>query len=139
MFKTKHKKFIHMSFLFKEFHGIKYLIPDGFEFLDKNIIEYPSFCGAGKGIGDKIVPEFISNMRCSHICHVHDESWDMARAKYIDFMLGNLVFAYNLFVYLSSVRGGFFRRKLKALCGIAYVTAVSTIGWRIFKNLKGMK
>ena len=50
-----------------EFHGVNYTVPKDFEFLAKEIDDYPSFCGAGKGIGDKIVPEVIGGMRCSHI------------------------------------------------------------------------
>ena len=125
-----------MKIRFQEFHGVKYLVPVGFEFLDKKIMDYPSFCGAGKGIGDKIVPEFIGGMRCAHICHGHDNSWDAAEFTFFDFLLSNVMFAYNLLVYLATGKGGVIKRIWRAIKGSAYVLAVSTIGWKIFKNLK---
>lgn len=120
-----------------KFHGIQYQVPEWFEFLDKSIGEYPSFCGAGQGIGDKIVPEKIGGMRCSHICHVHDESWSECEPTKTAFIKTNMMFGYNLSVYLST-GDGFWATIWRLLKGAAYVAAVSTVGWKIFKKLKGL-
>lgn len=50
-----------------KFFNVQYLTPDEFKFLDKDIKHYPSYCGAGSGIGDLVIPEVIGGMRCSHI------------------------------------------------------------------------
>jgi len=89
-----------MEITIQEFHGVKYQTPLGFDFLDKDIDDYPSFCGAGSGIGDKVVPEKIGGMPCSHICHVHDEWWEMCDPTWLAFLRGNMAFGYNLAVYL---------------------------------------
>ncbi len=120
------------------YFGITYLTPDNFEFLDKDIDMYPSFCGAGSGIGDKVVPETIGGMRCSHICHAHDESWDDANDTLNGFVLSNAIFGFNLMVYLASGKGNWFKKSWRMFKGSLYVAAVSTIGWKIFKGLKGI-
>jgi hypothetical protein len=121
-----------------KFNGIQYQTPEGFEFLDKSLDEYPSFCGAGHGIGDKIVPEKIGGMPCSHICHIHDESWEECEPTKVAFVKSNLMFGYNLGVYLSTGKG-LLATIWRLIKGAGYVVAVSTIGWKIFKKLKGMK
>lgn len=112
------------------------MVPTTFEFLEKEISEYPSFCGAGKGIGDKIVDEFIGGRRCSHICHAHDDSWNVAEPSVVGFIVSNAMFAFNLFTYLMRPPGGVVKQVWRAVKGSMYVLAVSTIGWRIFKQLK---
>lgn len=119
-----------------EFHGVDYHVPDPFEFLVKELVDYPSFCGAGSGIGDRIVPEKIGGMPCSHICHVHDEWWEYCDSTWIAFIRGNMAFGYNLAVYLATGGGGFRERVWRLVKGVAYVGAVSTVGWKIFKKLK---
>ena len=118
------------------YYGVAYLVPEEFEFIDREICNYPSFCGAGKGIGDKIVPEFIGGLRISHICHGHDESFDAANYTFVDFIISNMMFAYNLLVYLSSKSGTRFSRYWRGIKGSIYVLAVCTIGWKVFKDLK---
>lgn len=119
-----------------KFHNIKYLVPEEFEFLNLPIQRYPSFCGAGKGIGDLIVPETIGGMKCSHICHVHDESFYLCSPTYAGFTKSNIMFAFNLAVYLSSKKSGFFKTSWRLVKGCVYVIAVSTFGWKFFKSLK---
>ena len=126
-----------MKTTYIKFHGVQYEAPEGFEFIDRSIGEYPSFCGAGEGIGDKVVPEIIGGMRCSHICHIHDESWLKCEPTKAGFIKGNMMFGYNLAVYLSTGKG-FFATAWRLIKGAAYVGAVSTFGWKIFKKLKGL-
>ncbi len=40
--------------------------------------KWPSFCGAGSGIGDWIIPENIAGVCCSCVCFDHDVSWAIA-------------------------------------------------------------
>ncbi len=117
---------------------VHYQTPDEFEFVINSIYRYPSFCGAGSGIGDLIVPEYIGGMKCSHICHIHDEWWEACDPTWIAFLRGNMAFGYNLAVYLATGRGGFIDRAWRLFKGALYVGAVSTVGWKIFKKLKGI-
>ena len=48
-------------------NDLPYIAPINFKFFNVPINSYPSFCGAGHGIGDKVVPEKIGELRCSHI------------------------------------------------------------------------
>jgi len=128
-----------MEITIQEFHGVKYQTPLGFDFLDKDIDDYPSFCGAGSGIGDKVVPEKIGGMPCSHICHVHDEWWEMCDPTWLAFLRGNMAFGYNLAVYLGTGKGSKWDKAWRLIKGSVYVGAVSTVGWKIFKKLKGIK
>ena len=122
-----------------KFNNVGYIVPVGFEFLDRFIHNYPSFCGAGSGIGDSIVPETIGGMRIAHICHVHDESWDQCASTWLAFIKTNMMFMFNLAVYLSSADAGIWQMLWRLFKGVLYVGAVSTIGWKIFKKSKGMK
>lgn len=128
-----------MKIIMQGFKGVQYQTPDGFEFLEKEIDDYPSFCGAGKGIGDKIVPEFIGGMRCSHICHIHDEWWEKCDPTWIAFLRANMAFGYNLAVYLGTGTGTRRTKLWRFIKGAVYVGAVSTVGWKVFKKLKGIK
>jgi len=56
-----------MKYITKCFCGVDYLVPECFKFSHDTIGGYPSKCGAGEGIGDKVVPEVIGGKRCSHI------------------------------------------------------------------------
>lgn len=120
------------------FHGVDYHVPEPFEFLEKELADYPSFCGPGSGIGDRLVPEYIGAMKCSHLCHIHDEWWEHCDATWIAFIRANMAFAYNLAVYLATGGGGFIKRAWRLIKGAVYIGAVSTVGWKIFKKLKGM-
>jgi len=121
-----------------EFYGVKYIMLSGFEFLDKSINEYPSFCGAGDGIGDKIVPERIGGMRCSHICHGHDDWWERCSPTWKAFAASNASFLYNLLIYLVGGPGGVWIRIKRVSIGCFYAAAVATVGWKIFKRIKGI-
>ena len=121
-----------------EFNGVEYIVPVDFTFVDTFIFRYPTFCGAGEGIGDMIVPETIGGMRISHICHCHDESWKACDPRLVAFIKTNMMFGYNLSVYLSTGDGGFWKTAWRVVKGAAYVGVVSVIGWKIFKKLKGI-
>ncbi len=127
-----------MQIEMQTFHDVQYQTLAGFTFIPRDITVYPSFCGAGDGIGDKIVPEYIGGMRCSHICHIHDDWWERCEATKLAFIRSNIAFGYNLITYLSTGRGTLRERAWRVIKAAGYVAAVSTIGWGIFKGLKGL-
>jgi len=124
-----------MKLKFITYRGVRYLAPTPFDFCYEEIEDYESFCGAGKGIGDRAVPENIGGKKCSHICHIHDFCWFIAMNSVLDFMISNAVFMYNFTVYLFH-KVGFFTGAWMVAKVLLYVGSVSTVGYRIFKNLK---
>ncbi|MBU1567728.1 MAG: hypothetical protein KJ630_19150 [Proteobacteria bacterium] len=125
-----------MDITTKEYCGVTYLTPKTFEFAYVTIDEYPSFCGAGEGIGDLIVPERIGGHSCSHICHCHDHSWAICKNTFVEFMVGNMMFLFNLITYLMRF-GNPWKRGKNMLIGLGYAIVVSSpVGWKIFKRIK---
>lgn len=124
-----------MEYKTQKYNGVSYITPVEFLFCCETIEGYPTRCGAGEGIGDKIVPEIVGGKKCSHICDIHDFSWEIANDTLKDFITSNLIFLFNFAVYLF-VEGNFFQRGWRVISGLAYVIAVSTFGYKHFKKLK---
>jgi len=49
------------------------------------------------------------------------------------------MFAFNLMMYLLSGKGSWFKKAWRVFNGSLYVIAVSTVGWKRFKSMKGIK
>ena len=50
-----------------------------------------------------------------------------------------MMFAFNLVVYLAPGTGNWYVKAWRLVKGALYVAAVSTVGWKIFKKIKGIK
>jgi hypothetical protein len=80
--------------------------------------EWPTFCGAGSGIGDKIVPETICDVSVSCCCADHDIRWSIADDTWSAAIAANWIFYQNLsaFVWANCDREKYFRAKVESIC-----------------------
>lgn len=128
-----------MIFRIKYFNKIPLITEDSFEFITKDISKYPTFCGAGKGAGDWLVPEGMWRLKVSPACHIHDDMWDKASGIFFDFIISNIIFLFNICMIIIVMSTKRYMGVLRCGRAFTYFFAVSTFGWKIFKKLKGMK
>ena len=57
--------------------------------------EWPTFCGPGSGIGDKIVPDKIFGVPVNVACYIHDTTEGLAESREEDHQ-SNVMFRKNL-------------------------------------------
>ena len=115
--------------------NISYLAPAVFSFdTGQTHDDYESYCGAGKGLGDTIVPETMYGMRISHICHIHDVSWEVSDGGLSDFAISNAMFLFNLIIFVTR-KSNILLRYARACRCVTYFKAVNKIGWPIYKSL----
>lgn len=106
------------------------------EFLAPTLKDYPSHCGAGHGIGDKIVPEYIYEAKMSCPCHSHDVSWAVADGSMEEFQQSNRIFRDNMIRVLDHMEKD--RRDHAAgmhLVAFYYGAVEVDIGWAIYKRM----
>jgi hypothetical protein len=95
--------------------------------------QWPSFCGAGDGLGDRLIPDHINNVRVACCCFVHDIDWCMSDNSFSGFMRSNLRLWLNLRnVVIANDKPGWFRHVLAERKCFAYFAAVSIFGHKIF-------
>jgi hypothetical protein len=93
--------------------------------------EFPSFCGAGGGLGDAIVPETCYGLRLSASCFIHDISWLVAEASWAAFHQSNSMFLHNSLAIIQA-RSRFPLKQLRAYRAVTYFNAVDTLGATYF-------
>lgn len=108
------------------------IAPEGIEFPSCFIDGFRSYCGAGRGIGDLVVPEKMYGLKVSPACFVHDKMWEMSKATWEDFHLSNGVFLTNLISIIESQSKNVVLKHLRLYRAVSYFNAVDTIGAKIF-------
>jgi hypothetical protein len=121
-------------------HGISIplLKPLAVKWPYQRVRNFDSYCGAGKGIGDKIVPESILGVKVSPACFVHDKMWELASASWADFHYSNSIFLHNLISLIELQSRSAMMKHLRLYRAVTYYNAVDSVGARIFKKQKGM-
>ena len=66
------------------------------------IEKWPTFCGAGDGIGDKIVPDRIHGVQMAPACFTHDIEWAVTPNTLKAFMLANWHFLRNCLALIDA-------------------------------------
>ncbi len=92
---------------------------------------FPSFCGAGTGVGDVIVPEKNWGLSMSPACFVHDICWPIAQPTWADFHQSNSMFMHNCQA-LVEARSRFPLKQLRMYRAVTYFNAVDTLGETFF-------
>jgi len=95
--------------------------------------DWPTFCGAGEGIGDRIIPDTICGVRVACCCFEHDISWCIADGSFVDFMKSNLRLYCNLRAIVLPRIPYWQKLAAEAKC-FFYFAAVCTVGHKIFKK-----
>jgi hypothetical protein len=122
------------------FDGVPLIVPviSGalMEFLQDTFKGYPSKCGAGEGIGDKIVPETVFGLPISPVCHIHDTMFDIAEATWQDFHQANSVFLHNILSTIRHKSNNSVMEHIRNYRAVTFYNAVDTIGGSVFWDLK---
>ena len=94
---------------------------------------WPTFCGAGSGLGDRIVPDCINSVRIACCCFIHDIDWCMSDNSFTDFMQANLRLYLNLRnVVIANDKPGWFRKMAAERKCFVYFFCVCTFGHKLF-------
>jgi len=95
--------------------------------------EWPTFCGGGEGIGDKIVPDTIHGVSISPAGLVHDIDFAVLPKTFPSFMAANGRFFLNsaALIMASDLTTWKMIRALNTAM-VAYLVAVSTVGVLFF-------
>lgn len=109
-------------------------VPDWLEPLlpfDLPIDSWPSFCGAGCGIGDWLVPDTLYGACISPACLVHDIDFACNHRTRASFQSANNRFARNIEALVSAQLTG--AKRYFAMAGaVRYWFFVSAFGWKHF-------
>ena len=62
--------------------------------------KWPTFCGAGSGLGDRIIPEYICKVRVSCVCGDHDIRWSVSEDSFAEALKANWILYQNLRVFV---------------------------------------
>lgn len=104
-----------------------YMLP-----LDK----WPSFCGAGDGWGDRLVPEKVHGVCISPACFIHDVDWALSPDSVTGFLASNWRLLCNARALIMASNLPWWRKQM-AVARVAglYLVAVSTVGTLYFDGL----
>lgn len=116
------------------FDGVCLRIPgDNFTWPHPTFSGFPSCCGPGQGLGNKLVPESILGVRLSPACFIHDEMFASEKKSWANFYYSNAVFMANCMEINRVKSKTRFRAWLRKPAIWTYVKAVNTgIGAKCF-------
>lgn len=111
------------------YQKVQILVPDYLLQLwphDLPLDGWPSYCGAGDGWGDKLIPEVICGVPSSCICFIHDNMWAVAEDTFIAAMKSNWTMYKNLnaFVLANYDQTKYQRSEVEAVCMIYLIGTI---------------
>lgn len=115
--------------------GVELVVRDGYEPKFIHLDNFPSSCGAGDGIGNKLVPDKLLGLRVSASCDIHDDCFEHADATWAEFHQCSNMFIRNLIAIILS-KSNFFMKFARMIVASFYFVAVDSIGSLIFKAMK---
>jgi hypothetical protein len=102
--------------------------------IPRTLAAFPDCCGAGRGLGQVIVPERNWGLRISPACYVHDDDWDTAPPTWEAFRAANSRLLENINALIEHTTYWAVLRVLRRYRAMTYYSAVSeaaAIFWRI--------
>lgn len=120
----------------KLFDGVPLRVP----IINSNLVEFPhptfkgfpTYCGAGSGFGDWIVPDRAMGLSLSPACFIHDLCWGLA-TTWGEFHQSNMIFLENMRSIISHRSHDRFEKFLRYTIAFLYYSVVNnTIGAYIF-------
>lgn len=121
------------------YRGTALLVPGWLKPLwpyDLPLHRWPSFCGAGNGFGDWIVPEHTSGVCLSPACFIHDIDWASSPDTIYEFFASNWRFFLNIRSAVLASSLPWWRREFAVVKAyVIWFTAVSTVGALCFDPL----
>jgi hypothetical protein len=94
-----------------------------------SIQDFPTYCGAGEGFGDKLVPDRIWMQNVSPACFIHDIDFLVASGTWTDFQKCNNRFLRNLRSIIKVKTHMHLRLPSYLRAMLYWVTVSSPLGW----------
>ena len=119
--------------------GCEFIVPVAIKqywprYLD--IDEFPSFCGAGNGFGDSIVPEKMLGLKVAPACFIHDLSWEICELSWAGFHQSNSMFLHNLQQIIINRSSSEILKMIRLYRAVTYFNAVDSVGAHFFWERK---
>lgn len=111
---------------------VSLLAPVNLEFPYEFVTDFDSYCGAGDGFGDNIVPDKIWGIPVSPACFIHDYMWKYAEPSWRDFHHSNSIFLHNLNELIRSQSKSTILKKFRMYRAVSYYNAVDSVGSKVF-------
>lgn len=128
-----------MDTIREKFDGVQLVRPVDPEFSwgHPTFVGFPTCCGAGKGLGDALVPDSWYGVCFSPACKVHDFMFDKVEASWAGFHYANSVFLCNLLAIANNYPCNRFKRQLLRVKAYQYYEAVNSFGAIVFWAERG--
>lgn len=107
------------------------------EFWELSLDERQGKCGAGEGLGEKLVPDNILGLWVRPACSIHDFMQEIGET-HEDFKESNRVFHNNLYRIIDN-KGGWLKRPRYVVATGYYLAVSSPIGSLIYWKNKNKK
>ncbi len=123
-----------------EYHGAELEVHDWLVPLlpteeDLPLHRWPTFCGAGDGLGNWMVPDFIKGVNNAPPCLIHDIDFGLGKKDFILFLQANVRFVSNSRnLTLGNLHPDRSSWYAKLRCNI-YGFAVATLGWWAYEPI----
>lgn len=121
-----------MNYVSVIYRGAKLTIPEWLAPLwpyDLPLHRFPSFCGAGDGFGDAVVPEDIFGVCISPACFIHDVDWACSPDTIREFLAANFRLAKNIRALVLASALPWWKKEIAVARAYGlWFTAVSTVG-----------
>ncbi len=109
--------------------------PSTIQFPTMYLADFDTYCGAGDGVGDWLVPEKMFWLRVSAACFIHDYMWANSDGSWEDFHYSNSVFIHNLISIISYQSRFTLVKHARMYRAVTYFNAVDSIGASIYMNM----
>lgn len=90
--------------------------------------KFPTYCGAGRGIGDLVVPDVIFGLKVSPVCFIHDVDFALGPPTWEGFHAANYRFLNNLNNAIRYRSQNIILQHLRMYRAVTYFNAVDTVG-----------
>ena len=94
--------------------------------------KWPSFCGAGDGLGDDLIPETICGINVSCLCFDHDCSWQVCDGTLKQFLQSNSRLYRNARSLVMKKIPWYHRPQAEATC-LLWLSGVTLLGFAIYE------
>lgn len=126
---------MHGKILYLE--GVPLLVPDCVQvFPFTTFKDCPSSCGAGDGLGEKLVPDTMWGLRVSPACWIHDLDWNIAPPTWEAFHVANSRFIHNLITIVEYRSESDFLKRLRVYRCATYYNFVDVKHNHVFWKQK---
>ena len=97
--------------------------------------DFPDCCGAGTGLGERLVPDKLLGLRISAACEIHDHDFVVASPTWAAFHAASYRFVQNIYFIIRG-KSNWGMGLLRTAMASFYFYFVDTKGARVFKRLK---